>query len=102
EFSAVIYDTRLNREIHHPNKETPIDRAQRAEVIAQLRFEDGQYSGYPEEEWKALTAWLKEQKDLASLEKYFLNDVLKSRPRDRELYRFSPLGKLIGELKGSR
>lgn len=64
--------------------------------IAQLRF---QFKGYTEDEWKALSWWIKQQPDPAALEDYFIQDVLRYRPQDRERYLFSPLHDLFQQIK---
>lgn len=111
-----LYDTRLNRYIAIIDE--PAIKALEAETaekapssqylskyfyqqgkknlyIAQLKFEDGQYKGYTPGEWKALGAWIKQQPNPAALEDYFVQEVLKYRPLDRERYAFSPLRDLF-------
>ncbi|MDE3045993.1 MAG: DUF3638 domain-containing protein [Verrucomicrobiota bacterium] len=70
-------------------------------LLAQLKFEDGQYqrSDYSDEEWQGLQSWLQEHSAaLPDLQEYFLNDILKSRPYDQQLFPHSALAKLFEEL----
>ena len=120
-YSPNVYDTRLNRYIaiydeynfkdmedkneEHQLLSNPYSKAsiyssgKKNLFIAQLRFEDGQFKGYTGDEWKALTWWISQQPDPAALEDYFIHDVLRYRPQDRERYLFSPLHDLFQQIK---
>ena len=101
----ILYDTHLRRFVmDRYNKFTYFEFTSQAQkkltrLIAQARFEDGQYDTYDEAETEALRTWLKEQPDPSILEKYFVDEVLKNRSHDRERYRHSPLKELFDSLK---
>jgi Protein of unknown function (DUF3638) len=124
-----LYDTRLNRFIHEGEEreikslenndaeqsmlsEDPLkpyrlwktlaNDGKKNLFIAQLRFEDGQYKGYTEGEWKALKWWVSQQKNPKELEDYFVNEVLKHRPQDRERYLFSPLQEVFQKVQSKK
>lgn len=103
----VIYDTHLHREFS-VEPEVRIATLSKEEhqkkimLIVQARFEDGQYDDYTNEEWESLEKWIGSQKQPEELENYFLKEVLKSRPLDRERYQFSPLRKLFASIIARR
>lgn len=99
----VAYDTWLKREFdidpEAPNIALdPTLEPKKIRLIAQMRFEDGQYDDYTDKEFRALEEWIREQKNPADLEHYFVHEVLKSRPRNKERYPFSPLRKLFASI----
>lgn len=95
----MVYDTKLNRFIDKENMGNPYEKENEQNehhlYLAQMRFEDGQYSGYTKEEWEQLTKWIKGCPKPIELEEYFVKEVLKHRPQDRERYRFSRLHQLF-------
>lgn len=64
-------------------------------LICQMRFENGEYTGYLPDEVAELEKWIGAQQDPSSLEKYFVDEVLKNRPEDRARYPFSPLREIF-------
>lgn len=109
-YQISLYDTKMNcffikdsgsgsYSLFNPQK----TRVSLYNRVAQMRFEDGQYSGYLPEEWQALTEWIKENPDPQRMEEYFRDEILKNRPQDRERYLFSELRALFQSVeKNSR
>lgn len=98
-----IYDTKTHRFLSEdPNRYIQEKKILQLNRLAQMRFEDGQYSGYPLEEWEALTEWIKQNPDPQGLECYFRDEILKNRPNDRERYLFSKLRSLFQSLEVKR
>jgi hypothetical protein len=93
-----MYDTKLRRVV--VNREADLNLAANLPLrvrrhIVQMRFEDGQYSGYQPEELHLLREWIAEQKNPADLEHYFVHEVLRNRPEDKARYPFSQLRSLF-------
>ena len=95
---TAYYDLRTQRIIKSQGVLTPEDEQQFHNYIAQVRFSDGQYRNYPEAEWAALKEWLSHL-DVKQMEEYFVDKILRYRPKDLQKYPFSPLKKLFDELK---
>lgn len=96
------YDLRLNKFVLGPLSQSHAALHQSKEwheLLAQVRFFDGQFDRYKPEEIDALKAWLAKQ-DPIEMEKYFKNTILNHRPEDRQKYPYSPLCKIFAELKG--
>jgi hypothetical protein len=97
----MIYDTKLKRANYKKGSFDEKEQKKMAAKIAQLRFEDGQYAGYSKDEWESLKTWISKQKDPQELENYFVNEILKYRPQDRERYKYSPLADLFKSMNQS-
>ena len=97
-----MYDTKLRRLVDFDGKgifKSVVNRLpQLLRLFVQMRFEDGQASGYPPEELELLKKWLSEQKDPGDLERYFVNEVLRHRPEDKASYPFSQLHTLFRQV----
>lgn len=108
ELYDVIYDTKLRREFAvnpRANNITvlrPDLEAKKCRLLVQMRFEDGQYENYTDDEMEVMGKWINEQKKPEELEDYFVKEVLKFRPRDREKYPFSQLGKKFAAIIAAR
>ncbi|MCB1118393.1 MAG: DUF3638 domain-containing protein [Chlamydiia bacterium] len=85
------YDIRMNRFIHHTapgvmRKEFPLQ-------IAQIKFFNGQFDGYTDEEWTALKDWLKPE------HRRHFEQIIANRPEQCRKFPFSPLAKLFSSLR---
>lgn len=97
---CVAYDLRLRRHFAQGPRPTVLDAENQAKLtrlLTQVRFEDGQVDGYTKEEMAAFGKWFSEQPldKLKQLDVYFMKEVLKHRPRDRERYIHSNLKLLM-------
>ena len=95
------YDMKLRR-VFSAKYPIPPLTAKQIHLIAQMRFEDGQYTGYSPEEESALFEWIKGWQDPAGLEHYFKQQVLKNRPQDKVRYPFSQLKGIFDKIHTSR
>lgn len=92
-----IWDRRLKKVVRSRGEAGLFDAKKFEKVAVQALFFDGQYDRYSDSELEALVEWLKAN-DPDKMEKYFVEQVLQHRPRDREKYKFSQLKKAFDSL----
>lgn len=102
--SSVIYDINLGEVVQKGYNlytrltfDQLIDTPEFHSYIAQIKFLNGNTSGYKEKELKALAAWL-ETNDPIEMKRHMLEEVFFYRYRDRELFESSQLGTLFRQL----
>lgn len=101
-----IYDMRTRKIMKNIDpkyssyKET-LDVKEIVPLTAQLRFFDGEYQNYSNEEWIALKEWLSQQNP-DEMETYFVNQVLKNHPQDQQRYPFSKLKVIFDEIRSEK
>ncbi len=98
--NKVIYDIRTNRAIKGLNSENPNHLSQLPNffsLVAQIKFLDGQTTGYSADELRALEAWLREN-DSQKMRDHLLNDILRCRYQDQQAFLGSQLQQLFDKL----
>lgn len=94
---ATSYDIRTRQRVAGDINEDPklSEMEDFHKIVAQVRFINGDYEGYSEEEWDALCEWLKGIENVGELLDYFENTILRHKPRKVAAFKKSPLYKLL-------
>ncbi|HEY4832777.1 MAG TPA: hypothetical protein VIH61_09500, partial [Waddliaceae bacterium] len=67
-------------------------------IVVQIRFINGQYEGYSEDEMKALRVWLESLDNPEEMRQYFEKTILRVKPKKVDAFRKSPLYKLFDDI----
>jgi len=95
------YDIRTNQFITLKGFKDNISYSQEfIELIAQVKFLDGRFSGYSPEELKALSTWLTKHHP-EQMQDHFLNEILCYRYQDKQAFVGSQLHQLFETLNKS-
>ena len=97
--SGFFYDVRNNQmvtEKEYGDSSETLRSPEFKRLIAQVKFFDGRTSGYSEEELNLLKEWLRDK--APAMREHLLNDILKYRYSDKQLFAGSQLDRLFTSL----
>lgn len=106
---AITYDLRTRRPVDintsHHSEDTihkALDSDDFRKIIAQIRFINGEYKDYSEEEMKTLRAWLEGLANPEEMRQYFEKVILRTKPNKITAFKNSPLYKLFDDIAASK
>lgn len=100
DYRAISYDLRTRTRVAGENYCTQQDLEKLEpfyEIVAQVRFINGEYEGYSAPEWRGLRSWLKKVKNPQALCDFFEKTILRTQPRKAAAFKDSPLYSLFLE-----